>query len=64
MESKRPESAAVDPAFAAEIDALVAQRVEAKKSKDWERADAVRAQLKSKGVLLEDGPAGTIWKLE
>ncbi len=55
---------AVDPAFAAEIDALVAERVAAKRSKDWARADAVRAQLKSKGVLLEDGPSGTTWKLE
>jgi cysteinyl-tRNA synthetase len=63
-ESKRPEAAAVDPSLAAEIDALVAERVAAKKLKDWPRADAIRAQLKSKGVLLEDGPAGTTWKLE
>jgi cysteinyl-tRNA synthetase len=63
-DSRRPDSAAVDPDFAAEIDALVALRVAAKKSKDWVRADAVRAQLKSKGVLLEDGPSGTTWKLE
>jgi cysteinyl-tRNA synthetase len=62
-ESKKPESAAVDPKLAAEIDALVAQRVDAKKSKDWERADAIRDQLKNMGVLLEDGAAGTTWKL-
>ena len=56
---RRPETAAVDPLFAAEIEALVAERGAAKKAKDWARADAIRAQLKSKGVLLEDGPAGT-----
>ena len=62
-ESRKPEAAAVDPGLAAEIEALVAERAAAKKAKDWARADAVRAQLKSKGVLLEDGPAGTAWKL-
>ena len=62
-EAKRPEAAAIDPAFAAEIDALVAERGAAKKAKDWARADALRAELKEKGVVLEDGPGGTAWKL-
>ncbi|MEN6364949.1 MAG: cysteine--tRNA ligase [Rectinema sp.] len=53
----------IDPAFAAEIDALVAQRTDAKKAKDWARADAIRATLKEKGVALEDGPSGTAWKI-
>jgi cysteinyl-tRNA synthetase len=61
--AKKPESAALDPGLAAEIETLVAERVAAKKAKDWARADAIRAELKSKGVLLEDGPAGTAWKL-
>jgi cysteinyl-tRNA synthetase len=61
---EKAESAPADPALASEIGALVAERNEAKKAKDWARADAVRAQLKSKGVLLEDGPAGTTWRLE
>jgi cysteinyl-tRNA synthetase len=63
-EARRPDAAAVDPALAAEIGALVAERADAKKSRDWARADAIRAQLKSKGVLLKDGPSGTTWKLE
>ena len=63
-ESKQAQAAAVDPALAAQIDALVAQRGDAKKTKDWARADAIRVQLKSKGVLLEDGPGGTTWRLE
>jgi cysteinyl-tRNA synthetase len=63
LADQRKSETAVDPVFAAEIDALVADRVAAKKAKDWARADAIRAQLKSKGVLLEDGPSGTVWKL-
>jgi cysteinyl-tRNA synthetase len=63
-EAKRAEAATVDPALAAEIEGLIAERSAAKKAKDWARADAIRAQLKSKGVLLEDGPAGTTWRLE
>jgi cysteinyl-tRNA synthetase len=63
-ESKRAAIVAVDPLLAAEIELLVAQRKAAKNSKDWARADAIRAQLKSKGVFLEDSPAGTTWRLE
>jgi cysteinyl-tRNA synthetase len=62
-ESRRAEAAAVDSALAAEIDGLVAQRAVAKKAKDWARADAIRAELQSMGVLLEDGPGGTTWRL-
>jgi cysteinyl-tRNA synthetase len=62
-DAKRAEAAAVDPELAAEIEALVAERGAAKKAKDWALADAIRVELKSKGVLLEDGPAGTTWKL-
>jgi cysteinyl-tRNA synthetase len=61
--ARKAEAAAVDPALAAEIDALVAERAAAKKAKDFARADAIRSELKSKGVLLEDGPAGTTWRL-
>ena len=46
----------------AEIEALIAQRAEAKKNKDWATADAIRNQLKEQGIILEDGPAGTTWK--
>ncbi len=46
------------------IEALIAQRASAKKSKDFARADQIRAQLAAQGVLLEDGPAGTTWRSE
>ncbi len=62
-ESRRAEARAVDDALAVEIEALVSERGAAKKAKDWARADAIRAELKNKGVLVEDGPAGTVWRL-
>ena len=47
---------------ATEIEALIAQRTEAKKNKDWATADAIRNSLKERGIVLEDGPSGTTWK--
>jgi len=47
---------------ASEIEALIAKRAEAKKNKDWGTADAVRNELKERGIILEDGPQGTTWK--
>jgi cysteinyl-tRNA synthetase len=48
---------------AAEIDSKVAERIEAKKRKDFKRADEIRAELKSFGITIEDKPDGTSrWK--
>lgn len=45
-----------------EIEQLILERAEAKKSKNYARADEIRNQLKEAGILLEDGPTGTTWK--
>lgn len=45
-----------------EIEALIAKRAEAKKNKDWVTADAIRNELKERGIVLEDSPTGTTWK--
>ena len=45
-----------------EIEALIAERAEAKKSKNWGRADEIRDSLKAQGIILEDSAAGTKWK--
>jgi cysteinyl-tRNA synthetase len=50
------------PEFAAEIEALVARRAEAKKAKDFAGADAIRNALKERGIILEDGKTGTVWR--
>ncbi|MDR1470396.1 MAG: cysteine--tRNA ligase [Spirochaetaceae bacterium] len=52
----------VDGAFAAEIEQLIAERAEAKKAKQFARADEIRAHLKERGILLEDAKEGTTWK--
>jgi cysteinyl-tRNA synthetase len=46
----------------AEVDALIAARAAAKKSRDFARADQIRRQLLEEGVILEDTKAGTRWK--
>ena len=46
----------------ARIQALIDQRIEAKQSRDFARADAIRRQLADEGVLLEDTPQGVRWK--
>ena len=46
----------------ARIQALVDERGEAKKSRDFARADAIRRQLADEGILLEDTPQGVRWK--
>ncbi len=46
----------------AEIEALVAERAEAKKAKDYKRADEIRAKLADMGILIEDTPQGPKWK--
>lgn len=60
-EVKREEQP-LDPALAAEVERLIQERALAKKAKDWARADAIRADLRAKGFVLEDGPGGTTWK--
>ncbi|MBI0487831.1 DALR domain-containing protein, partial [Dickeya dianthicola] len=45
-----------------EIEALIKQRNDARQSKDWALADAARNRLTEMGIVLEDGPQGTIWR--
>ncbi len=47
---------------AADIEAAIAERLAARRARDYARADAIRARLASEGVLLEDGPGGTTWR--
>jgi cysteinyl-tRNA synthetase len=46
-----------------EIEAKIAERAEAKKKKDFDRADEIRRELKKQGITIEDKPDGTSrWK--
>jgi len=53
-----------DGAFTREIEELIAKRAEAKKAKDFAAADNIRQNLKNRGIILEDGPAGTTWRVQ
>lgn len=47
---------------APEILQLIRQREEARKNKDWKRADQVRDELAKKGIKVVDTPTGPYWK--
>jgi cysteinyl-tRNA synthetase len=45
------------------VDALVAERVRARSSRDFARADEIRAELAELGVIVRDGATGSVWSL-
>ena len=45
-----------------EILNLIARRETARQEKDWSRADEVRTQAATMGIVFEDGPEGTTWR--
>ncbi len=47
-----------------EILRLIEDRNGARREKNWKRADEIRSDLLSKGIVLEDTPTGTIWKIK
>ena len=47
-----------------EIEALIQQRQEAKKNKDFATADKIRDDLKARGIILKDTRQGTTWTIE
>src|SRR5437899_703522 len=58
-----PSERAVAPALARWVEERVAARNQARKSKDFKAADAIRAELVARGVEIEDTPTGTKWRL-
>ena len=48
---------------AAEVEALIAARLQARSEKNWGESDRIRDQLTAMGVVLEDGKGGTSWRL-
>ncbi|WP_079201843.1 cysteine--tRNA ligase [Pseudomonas sp. CC6-YY-74] len=48
---------------AAEVETLIAARLQARAEKNWGESDRIRDQLTTMGVVLEDGKGGTTWRL-
>ena len=46
------------------INELIEKRNEARNNKNWAESDRIRDELKAKGIVLEDGAAGTTWRRE
>jgi len=62
MDEASPDLVATLSLADAAIDALVAERTMAKKTRNFGRADAIRNELLEKGILLEDSKDGVRWK--
>jgi cysteinyl-tRNA synthetase len=45
------------------VESLIAERVQARQEKDWDRADRIRDELSAMNILIEDRHDGTAWKI-
>jgi len=45
-----------------EVERLIAERTEARRNKNWARADEIRDLLAERGIILEDTPQGVRWR--
>ena len=59
-----PKHSKTDRALAVMVETLLEERREARANKDFARADAIRDQLKSSGISLEDGSERTYWSVD
>lgn len=59
-----PEKNSAGDEFIHEIEDAIERRAAAKKSKNYVEADKIRAELLEKGVILEDTPKGTKYRIE
>ena len=47
-----------------QIEGWIAQRNQSRKEKNWQEADRIRQELHDRGIIIEDTPGGTIWKVK
>ena len=59
-----PSQAGVDAELTAWIEGRIEERAEARRSRNFGRADAIRDELLARGVELEDTPGGTRWRVK
>ena len=59
--SSQAQKQEIDPA---EVESLLKEREEARRDKDWHKADEIRDRLAAMKVAIEDRPDGTVWKID
>ena len=59
---KPEEEEAGDDELTAYVEGKIAERAQAKKDKDFARADAIRDELAAQGIIIEDTREGVKWK--
>lgn len=64
LDSLRTQEVKVDDELKIYVEDMIAKRMEAKKNKDFQAADAIREELLLKGIVLKDTREGTIWSKE
>ena len=64
VREKKAEEVSEKSEFELQIEELIAQRAQAKKDRDFARADAIRAQLTEMGVTIKDTREGTLYTIE
>ncbi|MCM1245319.1 MAG: cysteine--tRNA ligase [Roseburia sp.] len=57
------EAPAADAELTAYVEEKIAERAAAKKEKDFARADAIRDELKEKGIVIKDTREGVVWEV-
>lgn len=62
MDDVAPELLARQALTDEQVEALVAERTQAKKRRDFARADQIRNELAEKGIVIEDSKDGVRWK--
>ncbi len=62
LDAQRQQGMSSGGISAEEIEGLIAERLAARKEKNFARADEIRDDLKERGIILEDSPGGTTWK--
>jgi cysteinyl-tRNA synthetase len=51
-----------EPGLAEEVERLIAEREDARKSRDFAKADRIREDLRHRGIALEDSKEGVRWR--
>ena len=64
LAQKRNQAVSNGALDAAAIEQLIQDRIDARTNKDWAEADRIRDHLKEMGVIIEDRPDGTHWKVD